>query len=169
MELIKQLHQRFLNEQYALNDETLSLHENCEMIMESDTRVVCTTAIEFLNKFATDVKKGTFSKIDNKAKKLIGIYTTLELLKDRQAHNEDKVTNTSLRKYLDNDKELDFKELDEVQSHLAGILSKLKNLHHEKGTVIRDRNIKMVQEEPDQLLANINKLKAKYRAYSKRV
>jgi hypothetical protein len=164
MELIKELNEALINEAFELNEEIVIYDENCMMILESDSHIVCDSAICFLSHLADDIKEQRITKLDKKAKTRFAIYTALELLKVKQPAPVDASTAPSIRKYMTASKEVEPKDLDEVESTLVKVLGKLQDMHHTKGTKVRDHNIELFKNEPEALLANIKKLKAKYQA-----
>ena len=164
MELIREFNEAIINAALELNEEIVIYDENCMMIVESDSHLVCDSAICFLTHLANDVKGGLITSMNKKAKTRFAIYTALELLKVKQPTHIDGTDNQSIRKYMTASKETEKEDLDAVESTLVKVLGKLQDTQHTKGTKVRDHNIELFKEKPEELLANIKKLKAKYQS-----
>ena len=161
LELIKDLNESIAQETQEVYTDLVNINENCEFILEADSKEVTASAHKFLTNLATDLKQNKVSHPDAKADShKFSILAVLSMLP--HSAKISSLEKTSVRKYLANDSDAGSAELSAAEKIIANSLSKLHTHDNVSGKDIKKHFVDMFNEDPKKLHSEVVKLAKKY-------
>lgn len=161
LELIKGLNESIAHETQEVYTDLVNINENCEFILEADSREVTASAHKFLTKLAADLKQSKVThpetKIDSHKFSILAVLSMLP-----HSAKISPLEKISVRKYLANDSDAGAAELSAAERTIANSLSKLHTHDNVSGKDIKKHFVDMFHDNPKKLHSEVVKLAKKY-------